>query len=165
MPPALAPPLRARRGFWAALAGAGAALAGLAALPPFVPPGARRALMGLFSLACHQHPARSFAAHGVPFALCHRCYGVAVGLALGALAAPLVGRAAGGGAGRRPLLTLAVAALPGAADWAFAAFGLWANTPASRLATGLAFGLAAGVVLGRAALWPRVRAARAAPPS
>jgi uncharacterized membrane protein len=129
------------------VAAVAAAVVALAAAPPLVPPGPRGLLMALFDPACHQLPARSFAVGGVPFALCQRCTGIVAGLALGALFAPLALRRAG----RWGLPALAVAALPPLADWGLGVLGVWANTPASRALTGLAFGLAAGVALVEAA--------------
>jgi len=140
---------------WAVVAAAALAAPVLAALPPAVPEPLRGALMAAFAPLCHQLPARSFAAGGVAFALCHRCFGVALGLALGVLLAPLGPPRPGPDDGRRGLRLLALAALPMGLDWALDALGVWTNVPASRVATGLAFGAAAGVLLGRAVAWGR----------
>jgi uncharacterized membrane protein len=102
--------------------------------------------MALFHPLCHQLPDRSFAIAGAPFALCHRCFGVVVGLAAGAIAAPLflrLNRPADG----RGLRTMAIAAMPMLADWALDYLGVWANSPASRSLSGAVFGLAAGAVI------------------
>lgn len=149
--PATAFALRA----WALATGTAALVLTLAVLPPFVSEGPRRALMGLFRLACHQQRARSFVFDGVPFALCHRCTGVVAGLALGATFLPLAFRwptIARAWPKHRAAGLLACAALFPGLDWALGVLGLWANTPASRFATGLAFGLVAGLILTRAAL-------------
>src|SRR5688500_17602174 len=98
-----------RRTPWLATALLATGIAALAAATPLLGDGPRAVVMALFDPLCHQRPERSFAAAGVQFALCHRCFGVAAGLALGALLAPLfVGlvRAADGHA----LVALALAA-------------------------------------------------------
>ena len=120
-------------------------MAVLAALPPFVAPGVRGLLMAVFDPLCHQIPARSFQVGGVPLALCHRCYGIALGVVGGLAVAPLV--RARGADGRRGLRLLALAALPMAVDWALGALGMLANTPMSRVLTGAVFGTMAGLVL------------------
>jgi uncharacterized membrane protein len=122
----------------------------LAALPPFVPTGVRPTLMALFDPLCHQLPARSFAVEGVAFALCHRCSGIALGLAAGLLVAPLLRAALPRDDGKHGLRLLALAALPMGTDWALDVLGVWMNTPASRFGTGAVFGVCAGLVLARA---------------
>ncbi|MCB9625451.1 MAG: DUF2085 domain-containing protein [Sandaracinus sp.] len=47
------------------------------------------AIRTVFSRACHQNPERSFAWAGEPFCICHRCFGIYAGLAVGALLAAL----------------------------------------------------------------------------
>jgi uncharacterized membrane protein len=150
-PAAPAPP-SLRWGAWGVAVAAALAVPALAALPPFVPGALRGVLMAAFDPLCHQLRERSFAVGGIPFALCHRCYGVALGLALGVLLAPgVLRRRPGASADGRPgLLLLALAALPMGADWGLDVLGVWANGPASRMATGLAFGLVAGGLLGDA---------------
>ena len=147
--PLSALPPETRLGWALALAGT-ALLAGLAALPPWLPEGGAALLRQGYVLLCHQLPERSAHVHGVPFALCHRCFGIAAGLVAGVLTAPLlfglaprVGRAVRRRIG--PLLGLSV--LPLGVDWALGAFGIWANTPLSRSLTGGLFGLAAGAAL------------------
>ena len=125
-----------------------AGLAVLAASPPLVGGELGAWVHHAFSVACHQIPERSPHLAGGAIALCHRCSGVVVGLVLGVAAAPLLSARALGLVGRsRQGRWLLAAALPAAADWALGAFELWSNTPASRVATGLVFGAAAGVVL------------------
>ncbi len=121
----------------------------LAVLPPFVGPGFRYALMQGFDLACHQIPDRSFQIGGIPFALCHRCLGVVVGLVIGTLAL-VVFRKADGSISRHLRIMLILSILPMLVDWGLDAFGLWANTPFSRVATGLVFGVVAGYTFARA---------------
>ena len=118
----------------------------LAVLPPFVGPGWREALLHGFHGVCHQLPERSFQFGGVPFALCHRCFGIVTGLVLGVAALPLLWRLRM----PRPAVLLFMTALPMTLDWMLGASGLWANTPISRVLTGVLFGLAAGWVLARA---------------
>ncbi|NNF57346.1 MAG: DUF2085 domain-containing protein [Rhodothermaceae bacterium] len=135
-----------RSGRWLGTALACTLVLVLAMLPPFVGPGWREALLHGFHGVCHQMPGRSFQVDGVPFALCHRCFGIATGLVLGVGAFPFL---------RwmrmpRPAAVLFVTALPMTVDWALGASGLWANTPVSRVLTGAVFGLAAGWVLARA---------------
>ena len=100
-----------------------------------------------FAPFCHQIPARSPHLHGVPLALCHRCFGIvgglAAGVALGALVPDVLRRLSG----FNPLLVLGAAAVPTSVDWLLGVASVWANTGASRLATGALFGAAAGLVL------------------
>lgn len=112
-------------------------------LPPFLSPALRGPLVQGFHVLCHQLPSRSFALDGVPLAACHRCTGIYVGLVLGVLALPLL-----------PLhqitrrrfegSLLLAAVLPAALDWGGDVLGLWTNTVATRVATGLWFGVLAG---------------------
>ena len=143
-----------------------AGLVALAFLPPVLEGGARMGLMHGFSLVCHQIPERSLAIGGVPIALCHRCTGILVGLAVGLAVAPLLIRSAsaagrrllGGVPGRhRAAVLLLLALIPASVDWALGATGLWANTPTSRVLTGAIIGLVAGLLVGRAFLRPPVR--------
>ncbi len=131
-----------------ALAGT-AALAVLAALPAVVGGTLGAAIHHAFSVACHQIADRSPHIAGEPIALCHRCSGILAGLVLGIALVPLASDAlrnlANRGAQARWLL---LAAVPTAVDWALGALGVWANTPGSRVLTGLVFGLAAGVMVG-----------------
>ena len=135
-----------------ALASAGvAALVAVVVAAPVVGGEGGAAVRAAFSHVCHQMPDRSLWLGGGPVALCHRCLGVLAGLAVGTLAAPLVPRLRaleGVRAGR----WLAAAAVPMAVDWLIGAAGVWANTPASRLATGALFGVAAGLFLAEALL-------------
>ena len=145
----MTPPRPAPTRPWALASAGVAALVAVVLAAPLVEGGA--AVRAAFSHVCHQLPDRSLWLGGGPVALCHRCLGVVAGLAAGTLAAPLVPalRALGGvRAGR----WLAAAALPMAVDWLVGAAGVWANTPASRLATGAAFGVAAGLFLAEALL-------------
>jgi uncharacterized membrane protein len=120
----------------------------LAASPPWLGAEAAAVVRHGFSVVCHQLPGRSPHVDGVALALCHRCWGVLGGLALGLAAAPVLGpgrlAAVARGAQARWLVA---AAVPTALDWLVGAVGLWTNTPLSRGLTGAIFGLVAGVVL------------------
>ena len=128
---------------------AGAVVLVLAVLPPFVGPGFRYALMQGFDLACHQIPDRSFQIGGIPFALCHRCTGVVVGLVIGSLAVGFF-RRSDGHFGRRLRLILLLSILPMFVDWGIDMLGIWTSTPLLRVATGLVFGVVAGYTFARA---------------
>lgn len=140
-----------------ALAGT-AVLAVLAVLAPVIGGTLGDAIHHGFSVACHQIADRSPHVAGGPIALCHRCSGILSGLVLGIALMPLASVAARRAVSRslqgRWLLASIV---PTAIDWALGASGVWANVPASRVLTGLAFGLAAGVILGANLLAVRER--------
>ena len=135
---------------WAVAAALAAGVVLLAASPPFLDAGAAALVRAAFSPFCHQMPARSPSLHGVPFALCHRCTGIVAGLALGVLCGPLVPRLMERLGSTHPLAVLAAAGLPTGADWLLGTTGVWANTGASRMATGALFGAAAGLMLAAA---------------
>lgn len=146
MPPLVPAPPRP----WALASAAVAALLGVVLAAPLLGE-AGGAVRFAFSHVCHQMPERSLWIGGGPVALCHRCLGVLAGLAGGVVAGPLVPRL--GALGRvRAGRWLALAALPMAVDWLLGAAGVWANTPASRLATGALFGVTAGLFLAEALL-------------
>ena len=133
---------------WAVAAATALGLVALAASPPFVGAEAGAVVRHAFSAVCHQLPGRSPHVGGVALALCHRCGGVVVGLALGLALAPALGAGRLAGLARSAQgRWLAAAAVPAGLDWAVGALGLWANTPASRALTGAVFGLVAGAVL------------------
>ena len=134
---------------WTVALGAALGLAVLAALPSALGGEAGAAVRGGFALVCHQIPERSPHLAGGPAALCHRCWGVLLGLVAGLLLAPGAGPAALRRLSQSPRqgLALALALGPAAVDWSLGALGLWANTPASRTLTGAAFGAAAGAIL------------------
>lgn len=147
-----APPAgRSRRFYWGWGLGLGLVtlVVGLISLPPFVGTGAREVLMQGFASVCHQIPERSPALGGVPLAVCHRCFGIYVGLPLAMLLFlglarwdPLLDRYA------RWILPLAL--VPAAVDWLLGVLHIWENTPLSRTATGLLVGLVGGLYLARA---------------
>lgn len=133
---------------WLVAVGAVGTLAVLAALPPVVGGEAGHVLHHAFSAVCHQLPDRSPHLAGGPIALCHRCFGILLGLVAGVAAAPALGAVRlGRVAGAAQARWLVAALVPTAADWALGASGVWPNTPLSRMATGAVFGLVAGGVL------------------
>jgi len=136
---------------------------GAALLPPVMGETGRDVIMHAFSGVCHQLPERSAHIGGVPLALCDRCLGIYGGVALGILAFPAMPGMAYR-LHRRAGMLLVVALTPLALDWAGPVIGTWPNVPWSRAVTGLLFGAAAGVLVGRAAAhWNRTRPAEAAP--
>ncbi|MDE2826858.1 MAG: DUF2085 domain-containing protein [Bacteroidota bacterium] len=123
----------------------------LASLPPWVGEPVRIALMYGFDPLCHQIAERSPHVHGVQLAVCHRCYGILIGLAIGPIAALIIQ-----GRGKRYASLLIIASLvPLALDWGLGIVGIWANTAASRLITGAIFGVAAGILVANAMAWYR----------
>lgn len=148
---------------WAVASALAVGVAALAASPAVLGADAGTLVHGAFAPFCHQMPARSLHAYGVPFALCHRCFGVVAGLALGVVAGPLLGARLGGLAAQPPLVVLGLAAFPTSLDWLLGATGVWANTGASRLTTGALFGVAAGLLLAAAFCAPRPASTFASP--
>ena len=148
---------------WAVAFAGMAALAALAASPPVIGGEAGAWVRHAFSAVCHQIPERSPHLAGAPVALCHRCSGILAGLVLGVGASPLLSAHLLGLVNRsRQGRWLLAALAPTALDWASAALGLWPNTPVSRVATGMIFGAAAGVILGANLL--RTRSPQTQPP-
>ena len=100
-------------------------------------PAAAMAAYFPFSFFCHQIPARSFSILQFPFAVCHRCFGIYLGLFFGSLLAmpynPVSWRT------RR--LAIFAAAIPLLLDAMLPFAGLWTNTWWSRSGTGLLLGL------------------------
>ncbi len=121
----------------------------LIVLPTILPPGWREMVFMAFDQVCHQLPDRTFHVHGLPFAVCQRCFGVYVGLAAALLLWPAF-RSHADHVGRHALALLAFGVTPLVVDWALTTLQIWQNTPFTRTATGLLFGLAAGAVLARA---------------
>lgn len=135
-------------GWWIAFAGT-LAIALLAMTPPLLGDGSREIVMAMFSGVCHQLPGRSPHVDGVQLAVCHRCAGIYWGLPAAALLFTLSRPGASISRQGAPLLLIA-AATPAGVDWALDVVGVLANTPASRIATGVIFGLGAGWFLVRA---------------
>ena len=89
----------------------------------------------IFSRVCHQIPERSFAVAGFPLAVCHRCFGIYLGLAAGSLlVVPFRSP------GIRRAWALAAAA-PILIDIALPFAGFVGGNPAARFLTGLLFGI------------------------
>lgn len=126
-------------------------LAVLASLPPWVGEPVRIALMLGFDPLCHQIAERSPHVDGVQLAVCHRCYGILVGLAIGPIAALIIR----GRVNRHASLLIVASLVPLALDWGLGIVGIWANTAESRLITGAIFGVAAGILVTRATAWYR----------
>jgi len=89
-----------------------------------------------FSCICHQIPERSFAIFGHPLAVCHRCFGIYLGLFLGSL---IENRFVHGSLRVRRFWILA-ASIPLLLDVLLNSAGLWTSTCFSRFFTGLLFG-------------------------
>lgn len=136
-------------GWTVALAGAGV-LALLAVAPAVLPDGPAALVRLAFAPLCHQIPDRSPHLHGEAFALCHRCWGILVGFVAGIGVAPVAPPGLVRRLDARGLPALALAGVPTALDWLAGATGVWANTPVSRMATGVLFGLVAGLLVGSA---------------
>jgi uncharacterized membrane protein len=96
---------------------------------------------GLFSRVCHQDPARSFALAGHPWAVCHRCSGIYLGLWLVSII-PFEMTFLLGVPRRRRIWVLAGSA-PLLVDVFLQVSGLLSNTPATRFVSGLIFGIMA----------------------
>jgi uncharacterized membrane protein len=91
-------------------------------------------LYSVFSGLCHQIPERSFVIAGFPFAVCHRCFGVYLGLALGSfLNIPI-------GSPRCRRVWALAATAPLLVDVALSRAGFGGGTPGIRFLTGLLFG-------------------------
>ncbi len=97
-------------------------------------------LYTFFGYICHQLPERTFHMLGEPFGVCSRCFGIYFGLVIGVAVYPLwrgidtiepVAR-----------FWLFLSLIPIGIDWSLTAFGIWENTQASRLITGLILGFA-----------------------
>ncbi len=121
-----------------------------------------RALQWLFAPVCHQLPERSFSWGAAPLAVCHRCFGVYGGFALGLLCWPHLPRLAGRFQRRSRLLWLFL--LPIAIDV------LLANQPWDRVLTGALAGFPTALFvwlaveqLGRSSVRPAPQTALASP--
>ena len=114
-------------------------------LPPLVSEPWQVAIMQIFDPLCHQITERSPHISGTQLAVCHRCYGLLIGLAVGPLFMLLLRRWSGGSA----RILMAVSFLPLSLDWGLDVLGLWTNSAVSRMATGGVFGLMASVLVAR----------------
>ncbi len=99
--------------------------------------------MHAFTTVCHQLPDRSPSVGGIPLAVCHRCYGIYWGIPVASFAYLAL-------RGRGPIprkiapYVLVASLIPIVIDWSGDVLGIWANTPVSRMITGLVFGVVAG---------------------
>lgn len=98
-----------------------------------------------FAAVCHQLPGRSPHVDGVQLAVCHRCFGIYWGLPIAAVAYLAVKRQVR--FGKRGPWILGFALIPMLIDWGGDVLGVFSNTPGTRMATGLVFGLVAGLFL------------------
>jgi uncharacterized membrane protein len=125
---------------WLAL-GAAVWLIGLIAAP-FLPVPVSAAIYTIGALVCHQRPDRSFDIAGLQLPVCARCLGLYGGAAVGAWAAPFLGRI------RRPRMLVIVATLPALTSLIVEWIGLYRPSNAIRAVTGvIAGGIVAAVVL------------------
>lgn len=133
---------------WAVAVGLMMFVVALASLPPFVAGSTRATLMAAFEALCHQLPGRSPQVGEIALAVCHRCYGLYLGLLFGTLGALALLRWDGWFRNYAPAL-LALTALPLALDWGLDVLGFWTNTPATRTLTGGWLGLLLGYTFAR----------------
>jgi uncharacterized membrane protein len=124
-------------------------LSALAAAPPLMPEPYRMLIMQAFHTVCHQIPERSPHWDGVQLAVCHRCFGIYLGLTAGTLSFPYTGRWDKSLMRLASYLLLGAVLIPGT-DWLLNVLGVWTNTPASRFITGGIFGVTAGYFFARA---------------
>jgi uncharacterized membrane protein len=96
-------------------------------------------LYSLFARVCHQDPARCFAVAGQPWAVCHRCSGIYLGLLLLSLFPFELTVLRENPRLRR--IWIAAASAPLLIDVALQWSAMHNNTPVSRFGTGLIFGL------------------------
>jgi len=89
----------------------------------------------LMAGSCHQLPSRSIYLSGYPMAVCARCFGIYLGLAVAALAYPLLSKRGIG----IPVWVAPVAAIPIALDGVSQLIGLRESFNALRLLTGFVF--------------------------
>lgn len=101
--------------------------------------------MTSFSKICHQIPERSPHIDNIALAVCHRCYGVYLGLPIAALAFLML-RSLPVASSTLQRLMFASLVLLGL-DWGAPLVGLWHNTALTRSVTGALFGLSAGFYL------------------
>jgi uncharacterized membrane protein len=89
-----------------------------------------------FSFFCHQNPARSFFIMQYPIAVCHRCFGIYLGLFFGSLLSIPYNLVSW----RTRRFMILAAALPLLLDALLPFIGLWTSTWWSRSCTGLLLG-------------------------
>lgn len=134
---------------WVVALGITVMLVVLTTMPPFLGAGPRAVLMYLFAPTCHQIPERSPHVHGIPLAVCFRCYGIYWGMVL-AVAGFYLAYRYDHLLDRHARWVLAAGAIPAAVDWMGGVTGLWQSDGVVRFVTGGLFGLVAGYFLARA---------------
>ncbi len=102
-------------------------------------------LYTFFSYLCHQIDGRSFHVEGEKLAVCSRCFGVYLGIAIGFVAYPLWRRI--DNIDPLPKFWLFAGCVPALVDWSLTVFGVWENTYASRFITGGLLGFACGTFI------------------
>ncbi len=130
-------------------------LAGTATVYVGLSPAPRALLYQAFAAVCHQIPERSPRITGVLLPVCHRCYGVYVGL----FAAPwvaLLWRGLRVMIGRHPRPALLLSLVPIGLDWLLGLLQVWENTAGTRTGTGVFFGLIAGHIAVVMLAWPNI---------
>lgn len=134
---------------WAAAAAFVLLLVGLIVAAPLLLAGGHEslalAIYQSFSRLCHQIPERSFHIAGHSFAVCARCTGLYVGLAVGILLFPAVRSLRSTQTPAR--LWLFIAAAPLALDFSLGFFHIWENTHLSRFVTGALLGAVAALFI------------------
>lgn len=118
----------------------------MTAATPWLSYGPRLLIRLVFRTLCHQQPDRSFQIGGIPFAVCHRCFGIYSGIAAGLIGRSLVRRWKAVIEENAPAIVLGVVILVGL-DWGLDIVGIWENTPLTRLATGFVAGCVGGIYL------------------
>ena len=130
-------------------------IVGYISVPPFITSHWRAGVMLSLSTVCHQIAERSFHIGGVPFGVCHRCYGIYWGLLVGLSMYPLLfHNGILRNAMRTDWLVGVLLASVGmmALDWLLPIVQVGDNTMLSRVGTGLFFGVMAGWCLGKVVL-------------
>jgi len=140
---------------WAGMLMATTAILAVAMSTPLLSPPGRALVMHAFSPVCHQIPVRSPFLGGVQLAICDRCLGIYLGLILG-VATVWGGHRLWQWAGRYDRYLLLGSLVPMGIDWIGPLLGLWANGPASRVLTGLLFGIVAASFVADRLLWGSV---------
>ena len=120
-----------------------------AALARGVMPAETLATYHAASLLCHQKAERSFLVGNMQMPVCARCFGLYLSGAAGALVACGSARRRAAPVARLVRIALAAAAIPMALSVGLELAGLVAGSNASRFASALPLGLAAGWVLQR----------------
>ena len=111
----------------------------LASISPWVSEPTRWVLMWAFDPFCHQIAERSLHINGVQLAVCHRCYGILLGLALGPMAT-LIFRVRS----KKEHILIIMSVIPLIVDWGLGVLNTWDGPAEIRMITGVLFGVVAG---------------------